>query len=194
MQQPHAITRGHRARSAAARACAALALSVLLGACAASPPAPPTRVPDALRPPLDAQRLSQVLHGSGVQIYECARSPKEPARFAWLFKAPAAELSDPRGKAVGRHYAGPTWEANDGSKVVGEVVASDAAPTADAIPWLLLRAKSTAGAGAFGGTTFIQRLHTLGGRAPAGGCDEAHLGQAASIPYEADYYFYAPRR
>ncbi len=192
--QRHVIIRGHRARPARARACAPLALSVVLGACAASPPAPPAGVPDALRVPPDSQLLSQVLHGSGVQIYECERSPKEAARFAWVFKAPAAELSDPRGKAVGKHYAGPTWEANDGSKVIGEVVASGPAPTADAIPWLLLRAKSTAGTGAFGGTTFIQRLHTLGGRAPADGCDEAHLGQGARIPYEADYYFYAPQR
>src|SRR5574342_75421 len=63
--------------------------------------------------------------GEGVQIYECRTSSKDPTRFEWVFKAPEAELFDNAGKMIGKHYAGPTWEANDGSKVVGTVKAQD---------------------------------------------------------------------
>jgi hypothetical protein len=60
----------------------------------------------------------------------------------------------------------------------------------DAIPWLLLKAVSTS-AGPDGDrlvpTTFIQRVHTIGGLPPAGPCT---AGATASVPYTADYYFY----
>lgn len=135
-----------------------------------------------------------MLHGSGVQIYACLPNQQNPPRYAWVFQAPAADLSDRSGKDVGRHYDGPTWEANDGSKVVGEVIARDNGPSSAAIPWLLLRAKSTAGKGIFGKIASIQRLHTVGGLAPQAGCDGAHAGQRTRVAYSADYYFYVARR
>jgi hypothetical protein len=33
-----------------------------------------------------------------------------------------------------KHYAGPTWEAADGSKIVGKALANEPAPKAGAIP------------------------------------------------------------
>src|SRR6266704_1241294 len=86
-------------------------------------------------------------------------------------KVPEADLFDLSGKKIGKHYAGPTWESNDGSKVVGEVKARDDGPAPTAIPWLLLRAKSTSGNGAFSRTQAIQRLYTVGGQAPAESCN-----------------------
>ena len=59
-----------------------------------------------------------------------------------------------------------------------------------AIPWLLLRATSSEGPGLFHRVTFIQRVHTSGGLAPATGADEAHLGQRVEVPYTAVYYFF----
>jgi hypothetical protein len=59
---------------------------------------------------------------------------------------------------------------------------------ADAIPWLLLRAVSTEGPGIFERTTFIQRVNTMGGAAPATAPTQA--GQEARVPYTAEYYFY----
>src|SRR3954471_20010699 len=55
---------------------------------------------------------------TGVQIYQCRAGE-------WSLQAPQAELADREGKKLGTHYAGPTWEANDGSKVVGEVKARE---------------------------------------------------------------------
>jgi Protein of unknown function (DUF3455) len=153
----------------------------------------PSNVPPAVQVPATAV-LTRELHGSGVQIYECRSSPAGDAPFAWSLQAPAADLADRSGQDVGRHYEGPTWEANDGSKVVGELVARDPGPVPSAIPWLLLRAKSTAGKGIFAKVQFIQRLNTVGGQAPRTGCDSAHTGQRTRVAYSADYYFYSGHR
>ena len=40
--------------------------------------------------------------------------------------------------------------------------------------------------------TWIQRLATEKGPAPATGCDDAHLGTEVLVPYAADYFFYRP--
>ena len=149
-------------------------------------------VPEALQVPA-TQVLSLETQASGVQIYECKVSKDDPARFEWVFKAPEAELFDSAGKKVSRHYAGPTWEANDGSKVVGEVRARDDGPDPKAIPWLLLSAKSISGSGVFSQTQSIQRLHTIGGKAPTEGCNQAQAGKEARVPYQAEYYFYTPK-
>lgn len=147
-------------------------------------------VPDSLKVPA-TQTLLLGTRASGVQIYDCKPSRDDPTRLEWVFRAPEADLFDAAGTRIGKHYAGPTWEANDGSTVVGEVKAHDDGPDANAIPWLLLTAKSTSGAGVLGRTAGVQRLQTAGGKAPAGGCSPAHAGAEARVPYSAMYYFYA---
>ena len=149
-------------------------------------------VPEALKVPA-TQVLSLETQAAGVQIYECKASKDDPTRFEWAFKAPEAELFDSVGKKIGRHYAGPTWESNDGSKVVGEVRARDNGPDPNAIPWLLLSAKSTSGNGVFSQTQSIQRLHTAGGKEPAEGCSQAQASKETRVPYKAKYYFYDGR-
>jgi hypothetical protein len=130
---------------------------------------------------------------TGVQIYECGAGKEAPGRFEWVFKGPEADLFDTAGNRIGKHYGGPTWESNDGSKVVAAVKARDDAPDAKAIPWLLLGAKSTAGAGVFGKTTSIQRVRTVGGTPPAEACGQALAGKVARVAYEATYYFYVSK-
>ena len=114
------------------------------------------------------------------------------AQYAWTFEAPEADLSDGSGSPIGRHYAGPTWDAADGSSVVGTLKAKDDGPDPTAVPWLLLAAKSNSGEGVFSNVQYIQRLYTSGGKAPAEGCDLAHAGAETSVPYKASYYFYSP--
>lgn len=129
----------------------------------------------------------------GAQLYECVAKVGAPASFEWAFRAPEATLQDRSGQVIGRHYAGPTWEANDGSRVVGEVLARDAGPDASAIPWLLLRAKSTAGSGVLQSTQSIQRIRTVGGIAPAEPCDAASVHRALRVPYSATYRFFGTK-
>ena len=160
--------------------------------------APPTigtnpRVPENLRVPA-TQRLALEAEASGVQIYDCKPATDDPARFEWAFRAPEAELFDISGKRIGKHYGGPTWESYDGSKVVGEVKAKSDGPDANAIPWLLMTAKSASGDGVLGQTASIQRAQTVGGKAPTQGCNPTLAGNEARVPYTAKYYFYEAKR
>jgi hypothetical protein len=174
------------------RATVAIA-AVLLAGCAHDRPRPPPDVPPALQAPA-GQKLAHMLHATGVQIYQCKAGAKDPSRYSWIYQEPKAELSDRSGKDVGRHYAGPTWESDDGSKVVADVVARADAPGGRGIQWLLLRAKSNTGKGVFAKVQSIQRLNTIGGLAPPDACDAAHADQRTRVPYSADYYFYNGRR
>jgi hypothetical protein len=155
-------------------------LVALAAGCATSGNAP--SVPASLRAPA-GETLALETAASGVQIYEC-RAGK------WEFRAPEADLYDRAGNKVGKHYAGPTWESNDGSKVVAAVAARGDAPDANAIPWLLLTAKSNAGYGIFGRTKSIQRVSTAGGTTPAEQCGPENAGRVARVAYKATYYFY----
>lgn len=128
----------------------------------------------------------------GVQIYVCQPRADDPRVFEWSFRAPEAELLNSRDERIGRHFAGPTWEANDGSQVVGVVRETANSPSPDAIPWLQLQARSNHGTGAFSTVTYVQRLDTSGGRAPVDGCEQAHEGQELRVDYTATYAFYYP--
>lgn len=146
-------------------------------------------VPDALKVPA-TETLSFTAHAKGFQIYEWRARKEDATQYEWVLKAPEAVLFDAQGKKIGRHYGGPTWESTDGSKVVGELKARAPSTTADAIPWLLLAAKSHEGNGVFSQVTSIQRLETVGGKAPAGGGDAASADKELRVPYTAVYYFY----
>ena len=167
--------------------------SVVILACASSQAARPPDAPQELRPPED-QVLALEVPATGVQIYECSAGKDQPARFEWAFKAPEAELFDKAGRKIGKHYAGPTWESNDGSTVVGEVKARNGGPDSNAIPWLLLGAKSNSGTGVFSQIRSVQRLQTVGGKAPSAPCGQDNAQQVVRVPYKATYYFYAARK
>jgi hypothetical protein len=149
-------------------------------------------IPEALRVPPN-QTLIREVQAVGVQIYECQASKDVLPGFHWIFKAPEAELRNRADIVVGRHYAGPTWEANDGSKVVGKVVARDSSADPNAIPWLLLSVTSASDRGFFSHINSIQRLNTSGGNAPATGCSETLAGEETRVPYKAEYLFYGSR-
>jgi len=169
-----------------------LALVAPLAAGAASAAVKTADIPAPLRVPTDAV-LTLRAHGAGVQIYRCRADKDDAARVEWQLKEPEADLFDPAGNKIGKHFAGPTWEGTDGSKVTGEVAARADSPDSNAIAWLLLRAKSTSGSGVFGHVRFIQRLHTVGGNAPPDGCSQASAGAEVRVPYTAEYWFYADK-
>jgi hypothetical protein len=125
--------------------------------------------------------------GRGVQIYACKASG---GAYAWTLKAPDAILSDAKGNVIGKHFAGPSWQASDGSTVVGELLNASPAPDAGAVPWLVLRAKSHTGSGVMASVQYVVRAHTEGGAAPASGCDVGHAGAEVRVPYNALYVFF----
>ncbi|MEJ8859548.1 DUF3455 domain-containing protein [Variovorax robiniae] len=157
--------------------------------CATSRVTIPADLPAPLRAPAGETLFVEAL-ATGVQIYECAPKAGDSSSFAWTFRAPEATLSDRSGRPLGKHYAGPTWESIDGSKVVGQVKASDPGPDPAAIPWLLLTAKSSSDTGTFALSASIQRVRTVGGIAPAERCDATNAAKFGRVPYKATYYFY----
>jgi hypothetical protein len=135
------------------------------------------------------QVLKQSLDAQGVQIYTCIASTE--GKFSWVFKAPEARLYGPDGTLAAIHYAGPTWESvGDGSKLVGQRVASIPSDATGAIPQLLLSSKVIANGEMFEDITFIQRLNTQGGAAPESGCEANAINQQVSVPYTARYDFF----
>ena len=152
---------------------------VLLSGCA-------THIPDAIK---TNEKLMMIVPAKGDQIYECRQ--QKDGKLDWAFVAPEAELFDGARKKIGTHYAGPHWEAADGSKVVATVKGRADAPAAGNIPWLLLEAKSVGKHGAFSNVTSIQRVATVGGVAPPNACP--HAGLQARVPYTADYYFFSAK-
>ena len=101
-------------------------------------------------------------------------------------------------------FGSATWQSSfDGSKVWAQVLhansipaGSDAScPNMGAIACLLLQSigsqDGSGGGTMLSKTTFVQRLNTSGGSAPAGGCaTAADVGNQALAPYTADYYFF----
>ena len=147
------------------------------------------QVPAQIQAPANEQLLLQV-HAKGDQVYTCKEGVTQ---FAWTLKAPDAQLFDKDGKPFGKHFAGPSWEASDGSRVTGKAIANAPSPDADSIPWLLVNIVGHDGSGVLSRATSIQRINTKGGKAPASGCDAGHAGQEVRVPYSADYLFYAPK-
>jgi hypothetical protein len=146
-------------------------------------------VPGALAPPAGNVETNR-WYGIGFQIYTATRRTDDTTKFQWTLKAPAATLYNGGGHVVGMHYAGPTWESDNGSKVVGAKIAAVNSPDATAIPWLLLKAVSHAGHGMFSDVTYVQRLYTQGGKAPVDPPTEE--GVEVSVPYTATYVFFEP--
>jgi hypothetical protein len=124
-------------------------------------------------------KVAFAAYGVGVQIYRWDGT-------RWAFVAPEAVLFHGDG-VVAIHFAGPTWASDSGSEVVGAVI-DHCTPDPDSIPWLLLEAVSSERPGIFHGVSYIQRLNTASGVAPAEPGD--FIGEVARVPYAADYVFY----
>jgi len=159
-----------------------------VGVAAQSTPQPEVRpvaqrevpAPPAVKVPAGNEMIA-AFQGNGVQIYQCANA-------AWTLLEPAATLSD-HGKPVALHFKGPIWVSTvDGSEVGATAVPGASAPRPDAVPELLLKASENRGKGQFSDVTYVQRLATRGGLAPAGQCAD---GAQTSVQYAATYVFWA---
>jgi hypothetical protein len=135
--------------------------------------------------PVNAQPYTSTT-ASGVQIYRCEYDGSH--HLTWLFKSPQATLYDDHGRPVFRHDAGPSWQADDGSRIVGYPIAQMASASAGSIPQLLLQTTSVDKTGELSSVRYVQRLNTVGGGAPAQMCTAEH--QIAYSPYIANYVFW----
>jgi Protein of unknown function (DUF3455) len=143
-------------------------------------------------------------HGVGTQNYVCAPIGKV-GHVDWSLFTPEATLFSDDNFQLITHFSSPnpdeggfvrvSWQdSRDTSAVWGRGVAM-ATVDPDAIPWVKLQ-RAGSRVGPTGGNTlavvtFLQRVHTEGGKAPSTGCDALpDVGKKAFIPYSADYIFY----
>ena len=124
-------------------------------------------------------------YGIGVQRYTCPVNPVSiPVPHAILLAG-----GENKDDLVAVHFGGPSWQALDGSWVMGDAANAKhfPAPNAGGVDWLLLPAKSTSEYGLFSRVTYIHRLYTDGGKAPAS-CSRNQSEVLAD--YSAQYLFY----
>ncbi len=166
-----------------------LILPLALAACAGTMRAPDA--PQAVMPPTGS-KYAMTAAGVGEITYECRSKAGAADTFEWVFVAPVATLYDRNKKVVGKYYAGPTWEASDGSKVAGKQLAVAPASGPQHIPLQLVQAsaQTATGTGMMSDVAYIQRLNTMGGIAPTAPCNSSTAGGKQQVPYQADYVFY----
>jgi hypothetical protein len=179
----------------------------------AGTPVPPP-VPDNLKV-LAPNHVVFVGHALGTQNYVCLPSATAASGVAFTLFTPQATLfDDDFDQALTTHFFSPnpeehgviraTWQSSiDTSSIWAKVADGDASTdprfvAKGAVAWLKLTAVGHA-TGPDGGDrltniTFVQRLNTAGGVAPATGCTSlADVGHTAFVPYTADYFFYTDR-
>jgi len=136
----------------------------------------------------EGQEVALRLAARGAQIFRCELAE---GAYRWRFRQPEAELVDAEGRVVGKHGASFSFEHRDGSRLLGTVLAHEAASAAADLPWLLLSARSY-GKGEFAGVTYVQRVDTRGGMPPPA-CAAAEAGRLLRVDFRADFVFYRPR-
>ena len=140
-------------------------------------------VPAALHVPEDHVMVFAAIVMDGVQTYRCTPEHK------YVLLGPTAMLRGRKGQYA-THYFGPSWQFQDGSVIVGKVVAKE--PRANTIDQLLLQVSQHSGPdGLLSQVDFVQRLATVGGMAPSQ-CDPTR-SPVLAVPYSAIYQFWAPK-
>ncbi len=172
----------------------AIASASLLAACASSMMAPmmtftQDALPDAVKVPA-GNKVAMETVGVGEITYECREKAAAAGQYEWVFVGPKAALNDRAGKQIGTYYGPPaTWENADGSKITGAQVAV-APASAGSLPLQLVKANPAMGSGAMTGVSYIQRVATKGGVAPATVCTGDTKGRKEIVKYQADYIFW----
>ncbi|MDO9003683.1 MAG: DUF3455 domain-containing protein [Aquabacterium sp.] len=146
-------------------------------------------LPDAVKVPAGHQVALQSV-GVGEITYECRAKADALGAFAWVFVGPQADLMSRSGSKLGTYFGPPaTWAALDGSKITGTQLAVAPAGMGN-IPSQLVKANPAVGSGAMSGISYIQRVATQGGVAPASVCDGSAVGRKEVVKYQADYIFW----
>jgi hypothetical protein len=135
-------------------------------------------IPVAIQPPAGSTPIGAYRVVTGTQTYTCTGGVFTGA------SVPEAQLYGSGGRL--HHFAGPSWQSErDGSLVTAAKVAES--PREGTIPELLLQVKTSTGTGVLSEATYISRLLTSGGLAPARACTD---GEKAAVPYGAVYLFW----
>lgn len=130
----------------------------------------------------------------GVQKYKAQqKAGSNPVTYEWVFVAPEAILYDATNTKVGTHSAGPTWQlsAPTTDSLYGQQFSpskSAASPDPTSIDWLQLMPKTgKIPTGIFANVSYVQRIATTGGKAPA--TLPVSAEETVDVKYTAVYRF-----
>ncbi|MBL7745580.1 MAG: DUF3455 domain-containing protein [Chitinophagaceae bacterium] len=146
-------------------------------------------VPD--NPPAGNTRVA-TYYAVGVQKYKAqVKAGSNPATYEWVFVAPQADLYDATNKKAGSHSAGPTWQLSAMDSIYGQHFSpakTAVSPDVNSIDWLLLMPKNgKTPTGIFANVSYIQRIATKGGKAPA--TLPVNANETVNVEYTAVYRF-----
>jgi hypothetical protein len=143
-------------------------------------------LPETVRVPAGNKLVMETV-GVGQITYECRAKAGAMDQFEWVFVGPDAVLNDRAGRAIGKYFGPPaTWESSDGSKLTATQLAVAPAGAGN-IPLQLVKANPATGSGTMSGVTYIQRVATRGGVAPAAPCTATTVSSKELVKYQADY-------
>jgi hypothetical protein len=206
--EPKKLTRSLLLKACAAAVGIAFTVTIPLAAHDDDDEVTPPPVPANIEVPAENEAVL-VGHAVGTQNYVCL--PSGPG-VAWTLFTPQATLFTDRGRQLQTHFFSPnvsengtvrpTWQDSEGTSAVwARPTASSTDPNfvaPNALSWVRLEVvrtqKGPRGGNELTKTTFIQRLNTEGGLAPASGCSQSsEIGNRAYVPYTADYFFFEKR-
>ena len=180
-----------------------MAVACALPAAAQAQTITPPSVPPGLEVP-EGNEAFRVGHAFGTQNYVCL--PVDSiGHVAFTLFTPEATLLGEQDEQLTTHFFSPnpdeggvvraTWEDSVDTSFVWARAVAQATVDPKAITWVKLETAGTdvgpTGGDTLAKTTFVQRVNTRGGLAPATGCDlPKDIGTKRFVPYKADYFFY----
>jgi hypothetical protein len=180
-----------------------MAVACALPAAAQAQTITPPSVPPGLEVP-EGNEAFRVGHAFGTQNYVCL--PVDSiGHVAFTLFTPEATLLGEQDEQLTTHFFSPnpdeggvvraTWEDSVDTSFVWARAVAQATVDPKAITWVKLETAGTdvgpTGGDTLAKTTFVQRVNTRGGLAPATGCSlPTDIGSKRFVPYKADYFFY----
>ena len=180
-----------------------MAVACALPAAAQAQTITPPAVPPGLEVP-EGNEAFRVGHAFGTQNYICL--PVDSiGHVAFTLFTPEATLLGEQDEQLTTHFFSPnpdeggvvraTWEDSVDTSFVWARAVAQATVDPKAITWVKLETAGTdvgpTGGDTLAKTTFVQRVNTRGGLAPATGCSlPTDIGTKRFVPYKADYFFY----
>ena len=150
-------------------------------------------IPDAVALPANLPNGNTrvaTFFANGVQKYKAQEvAGSNPVQYQWVFVAPQADLYDIHNSKVGTHSAGPNWQLSAADSMFGQSFTpprTAASTDPNSIDWLLLMPRTgKTPTGLFANVSYVQRIATSGGKAPAN--PPVNATDAIDVPYTAIY-------
>jgi hypothetical protein len=128
--------------------------------------------------------------GVGEITYECRAKAGAAGQFEWVFVGPDAKAERPRRQAGGQVLRPARHLGRHGRREADRHAGGRGPGRRGQHPAATGEGQPGHGHGMVSGTTYIQRVATMGGVAPAAPCGAGNMGAKQIVKYQADYIFW----